>query len=175
MGQYDRMKKKRKKIEERKAIIDEWHAISEAKRSMNRFQEPFFKSFNFIELFIGVLIVFVICVLALSLVDFVFEVVIFKPSEAVLMDFLEKALTLVVGIEFVKMLCNHNPETIVEVLLFAIARHLIVEKQKITEMFVGVVCIAILFMIRKYLFVGRVQQYHKNMNTDSERTRKISQ
>ena len=86
--------------------------------------------------------------------DFVFEVVIFKPSEAVLMDFLEKALTLVIGIEFVKMLCNHNPETVVEVLLFAIARHLIVEKQEIKEMLLGVICIAILFVIRKFLFIN---------------------
>ena len=41
--------------------------------------------------------------------------------------FLEKAMMLAIGLEFVKMLCKHTPSTIIDVLLFAIARQMIVE------------------------------------------------
>ena len=41
--------------------------------------------------------------------------------------FLEGSLTLAIAIEFVKLLCMHTPGTLIEVLLFAIARHMIVE------------------------------------------------
>ena len=36
--------------------------------------------------------------------------------------FLSQALSLVVGVEFVKMLCQHSAQTVVEVLMFATAR-----------------------------------------------------
>ena len=39
------------------------------------------------------------------------------------MYYLESAMTLAIGIEFVKMLCTHTSETIIEILLFAISRH----------------------------------------------------
>ena len=41
--------------------------------------------------------------------------------------YLESAMTLAIGIEFVKMLCTHTPGTIIEVLLFATSRQMIVE------------------------------------------------
>lgn len=66
--------------------------------------------------------------------------------------YLEYAMTLAIGIEFVKMLCVHTPGTIIEVLLFAISRQIIVEHLSATETMIGVISIAGLFSIRKYLF-----------------------
>ena len=63
-------------------------------------------------------------------------------------------MTLAIGIEFVKMLCTHTPETIIEILLFAISRQMIVEHLSTTETIIGVGAIAGLFAIRKYLFCG---------------------
>ena len=40
--------------------------------------------------------------------------------------FLERALDIVIGIEFIKMLAKHSPGSVLEVLLYAIARHMIV-------------------------------------------------
>ena len=50
------------------------------------------------------------------------------------------------------MLCKHTPATVIEVLLFAIARQLIVEHTSTLENLVGIISIAILFAVRKYLF-----------------------
>ena len=68
------------------------------------------------------------------------------------MYYLESAMTLAIGIEFVKMLCTHTPETIIEILLFAISRQMIVEHLSTTETIIGVGAIAGLFAVRKYLF-----------------------
>lgn len=68
------------------------------------------------------------------------------------MYYLESAMTLAIGIEFVKMLCTHTSETIIEILLFAISRQMIVEHLSATETILGVGAIAGLFAVRKYLF-----------------------
>lgn len=70
------------------------------------------------------------------------------------MYYLESAMTLAIGIEFVKMLCTHTSETIIEILLFAISRQMIVEHLSTTETILGVGAIAGLFAVRKYLFCG---------------------
>lgn len=68
------------------------------------------------------------------------------------MYYLESAMTLAIGIEFVKMLCTHTSETVIEILLFAISRQMIVEHLSTTETIIGVGAIAGLFAVRKYLF-----------------------
>lgn len=68
------------------------------------------------------------------------------------MYYLESAMTLAIGIEFVKMLCTHTSETVIEILLFAISRQMIVEHLSETETILGVGAIAGLFAVRKYLF-----------------------
>lgn len=68
------------------------------------------------------------------------------------MYYLESAMTLAIGIEFVKMLCTHTSETVIEILLFAISRQMIVEHLLATETILGVGAIAGLFAVRKYLF-----------------------
>ena len=49
------------------------------------------------------------------------------------------------------MLCKHTPETVIEVLLFAIARGLIVGHMSTIHNLIGILSIVILFATRKYL------------------------
>ena len=74
-------------------------------------------------------------------------------SESFFNTFLSRSLGLVVGLEFIKMLCKHTAETVVEVLMFAIARQMVVEHLATFETLIGVLAIAILFFIRKYLLI----------------------
>ena len=66
-------------------------------------------------------------------------------------EFLEFALTLVVGIEFTKMLIKHTPGSVLEVLLFAIARHMVLNHDKGLENILCILAIAGIFAIRKFL------------------------
>lgn len=67
--------------------------------------------------------------------------------------FLSNAFNIVIGIEFVKMLAKHSPGSAIEVLLFAIARQMVVEHTKPMENLVSILAILLIFVIRKYLFV----------------------
>ena len=68
-------------------------------------------------------------------------------------DMLGQILLLVVGVELVVMLSLHMPGALIEALLYAIARKmlLIPKKEGMLEILLGVVAIAGLFMIKKYL------------------------
>ena len=68
-------------------------------------------------------------------------------------EFLENTLTLVIGIEFIKMLIKHTPGSVVEVLLFAIARHAILAGGTALENLLTILSIAVIFLIRKYIFI----------------------
>ena len=65
--------------------------------------------------------------------------------------YLHNILTIVVGLEFVRMLINLTPANTIEVLIVAIARQVIVAHSSPVSNIVCVVCIGGLFAIRKYL------------------------
>lgn len=67
--------------------------------------------------------------------------------------FLERSLDIVIGIEFIKMLTKHSPGSSLEVLLYAIARHLVVGHDSALENLLSVGAIALIFIVRKFFFV----------------------
>ena len=67
--------------------------------------------------------------------------------------FLERALDIVIGIEFIKMLAKHSPGSSLEVLLYAIARHMVVGHESALENLLSVGAIALIFIVRKFFFV----------------------
>ena len=108
------------------------------------------KIINAIELAIAFLLLIVI---AIKLVDLVFELTEI-PIEILSMEFeriLSIALTLVIGAEFIKMLCKHTPETVIDVLLFVIARQMVLYHKDTIHLIGGVAAIAGLFAVRKFL------------------------
>lgn len=69
-------------------------------------------------------------------------------------DLLTTCLNLIIGVEMIRMLYLHTPMTVFEVLLFAIARQIIVDHSSPVNSLIGVIAIAILFATRKFLFVA---------------------
>lgn len=67
-------------------------------------------------------------------------------------DLLETCFNLIIGVELIRMMYQHTPDSVFEVLLFAIARHIIMDHSSIWSSLVGVCAIAVLFATRKYLF-----------------------
>jgi len=68
--------------------------------------------------------------------------------------YLEKIFVLVIGIEFLEMLCHPNSDNVIQVLIFLVARHMIVGETTPYEDFVSVLSIAVLFILRKYMHNG---------------------
>ncbi len=65
--------------------------------------------------------------------------------------YLHNILTIVVGLEFVRMLINLTPANTLEVLIVAIARQVIVDHSSALSNIACVLCIGGLFAIRKFL------------------------
>lgn len=105
---------------------------------------------TYVELVLSAFLVFVIAILIIKLVGQCFFDIWHDKLE--LEYYMEYAMSLAIGVEFVKMLCTHQPGTIIEVLLFATARQMIVEHLNVYETLVGIGAIAALFTIRKFLF-----------------------
>ena len=108
------------------------------------------KMASYVELVLSAFLLIVVVVLTVRLIAQ--DVPQVWSQQIDVMYYLESAMTLAIGIEFVKMVCTHTSETIVEILLFAISRQMIVEHLSATEPILGVGAIAGLFAIRKYLF-----------------------
>lgn len=77
----------------------------------------------------------------------------FSDNTDAFQTFLGHAFNLVIGIEFIKMLAKHSPGSALEVLLYAIARHMILGHGTAVENLISVVSIGIIFLIRKFVFV----------------------
>lgn len=67
-------------------------------------------------------------------------------------DLLETCFNLIIGVELIRMVYHHTPNTVFEVLLFAIARQIIIDHTSIWGSLIGVCAIAVLFATRKFLF-----------------------
>ena len=65
--------------------------------------------------------------------------------------FLHNILTIVIGLEFVRMLIDTTPANILEVLTLAITRHVILEHADPWSNLACIACIAGLFAVRRFL------------------------
>ena len=64
---------------------------------------------------------------------------------------LSVTLNLVIGVEFTRMLIKHTPESVLDVLLFATARQMVVYHERTLDLLIGVIAIVGLFATKKYL------------------------
>lgn len=116
-----------------------------------KLQDKMFEMSYLIELFISLLVGVAVVILAVWIVIDMFNLSFIEKGIDSLVVILDKAITLAIGAELIKMLCKHTPETIIEVLAFALARQLIVGHTAPWENLVTVAAIAILFVVRRFL------------------------
>lgn len=69
-------------------------------------------------------------------------------------ELLSACFNLIIGVELIRMLCLHTAATVFEVLLFVIARQVIIDHSSPLNTFLGVISIAILFATKKFLFLS---------------------
>jgi len=67
-----------------------------------------------------------------------------------LKHFMGLIIELIIAVEFVKMISKHTPESTIEVLLFVIARKIVIDEPAYLEIVLGVLAIGALFIIKRY-------------------------
>ena len=115
------------------------------------FNEIIYNISRYTEIVLSIIILVVIALSGIRLIMEVAATSVPNMDTEFFTSFLSQALSLVVGVEFVKMLCQHSAQTVVEVLMCATARQMVVEHLGSSETLLGVISIAVLFAIRKYL------------------------
>lgn len=123
--------------------------IDKIKRHNSRTQHLILHALHIIERFIAVVTVLILLA-ALGLE--IYQIII--GGAEYLSDvshILHELLTIVVGMEFVRMLLDTTPANILEVLTLAITRHVILSHDDPWSNLACVACIAGLFAIRRYL------------------------
>ena len=116
---------------------------------MNRkFEHIMHKVLHLIEMLISILTV---VVLLGGLCLEVYRIVTVSGYFADINNYLHNILTIVVGLEFVRMLVDTTPSNILEVLTVAITRHVILSHDDPWSNLACVICVGILFATRRFL------------------------
>lgn len=116
-----------------------------------KLQDKMFELSYIFELFISVIVGVAILILSVRLIIETLNVSVYLGGASSLVKILDDAIILAIGAELIKMLCKHTPETVIEVLAFALARQLIVGHAAAWENLITVLSIAALFAIRRFL------------------------
>ena len=74
-----------------------------------------------------------------------------STESSALIHFLEELFYIIIAIEFLKMLCKPNADTIIEVLIFLEARHMIIGETTSAQDLLSIICIVMLFLLQIFL------------------------
>lgn len=109
------------------------------------------KVIKWIEVTLAIIIVLTVMAegvyIVLDLLELIVNHNIIDQSQKVLGDF----LVLVVSLEFAIMLIRKNPFAIIDIIMIALARKVVLEYKSSTDYLLAVITIAILFLVRKTL------------------------
>ncbi|WP_177975839.1 phosphate-starvation-inducible PsiE family protein [Eubacterium sp.] len=124
-----------------------------------------------LELAINIIIIIAVIVAVISLWKPFMEFVQNRESAHAFLDFLGYVLNVLIGIEFFKMLCKPDVDTILEVVMFVIVRHMVVLETSTVENLLTIVGMAIIFAIKKFLKEPK-SETKKKINSDESKIRK---
>ncbi len=116
-------------------------------------QNVFFMFASISELIIAAIMFLAIAIITVKFAYLTFFVEGYFDSINSLSSFLYNTMNIVIGIEFIKMLVRPTPGNVIEVLLFATSRMIIMSHNSVFEMAIGILCIGVLFAIKKFLFI----------------------
>jgi len=81
-----------------------------------------------------------------------------SASYEILQGLLTHILLLVVGLELALMLITHSAGNVLEVILYAIARKMLISSSNTMDILLGVISLAIIFAVDKYLHTRDVKR-----------------
>lgn len=121
------------------------------KKTLNKIRDFLFDSCNLLELLMALVVLAAIIVAGFCLGDTFITFWNTRFETGAFLTFVGSVFNILIGIEFLKMLCQPSEDTVLEVLMFLVARHMIIEHTTVYENLVTIISIGILFAIKKYL------------------------
>ncbi len=84
---------------------------------------------------------------------------------------LSDACLIIIGIELIKMITSYTIDSVVDVMLLAIARQMVVEHTTPLENLLAVLSVGVLFVIRKYLYISHLARRKRSKKDIEEDVR----
>ena len=110
-----------------------------------------------LEVIVGICILVAVAAAIFGLIaDIHIPTIVSSPES--LQAYLTTAMTIIIGVEFVKMIFSYNINTVIEVLMLAVARQMVVTHTSPVENLITIVSVSLLFAIRKFLYVPQLDQ-----------------
>ena len=119
-----------------------------------------------IELTLGVIIL-IACVVASLGIVFMTDVQQLFVSPDYLQARLSDACLIIIGIELIKMINSYTIDSVIDVMLLAIARQMVVEHTAPIENLITVIAVGILFVIRKYLYISHLDSRKRKKDIEA--------
>ncbi|MDY3618240.1 phosphate-starvation-inducible PsiE family protein [Agathobaculum sp.] len=110
-----------------------------------------------IEIALGVIILFACLVSGIGMVCTTDFGSLFSEPDY-LQHRLSDACFIIIGIELIKMITSYTIDSVVDVMLLAVARQMIVEHTAPLENLLAVLAVGMLFVIRKYLYISQIDR-----------------
>ena len=118
---------------------------------MKKLTDGMYRTGQILEIIMGFFVLVAVVIGAVKLVPEFLLLWQEQMNTELFLEFLEMILNLVIGIEFLKMLLRPNTDMILEVLVFVIARHMVVRTTTSWEDFLSVTSVLALLLVQKYL------------------------
>ena len=123
------------------------------------------KTADYLEIAVAILIGLALIYSTVRYIPRAWELLSSDRDPAVFLTFLEDLFNIVIGIEFIKMLTMPNSDNVIEVLIFLLARHMIIGASSAEDFLFSVLGIMILYATRMTLHWLRSKQ---NISVDEE-------
>lgn len=129
---------------------------------MKQVLKIFQKACDILELFLASLVIVALGISVIRFIPHISELWQAAGNAGIFLEFLENIFNFVVGIEFIKLLCKPNTENTFEVLIFLVARHMILGKNSALDMFFSIIGIVALCVVRHFLQQSNFINTRKN-------------
>lgn len=112
------------------------------------------KTVSLIEIAICIIVILGVISGIPKLINYILEILRVQNLEnsyILMNEFLKHALLLIVGVELIAMIITRSHESILTLILFVIARKMLVYSQGLTDIIIGTVSVAIIFAVMKFI------------------------
>lgn len=105
---------------------------------------------HLLEMIMAVIVFIAILIGIVALWEPFTEYIAHRTEHHAFLTFIGEVFSVVIGIEFFKLLCKPGKDTLLEVLMFVVARHMIIEETSPMDNLISILSILVLFVADKF-------------------------
>ena len=122
----------------------------ETEGKMGRFQKAIHWITSYLEMALTILLIVGILASFIHVPELLGNIL--SDDYSFLLNLVNYVATIIIAIELIHVLNSQNLESVIEILMLAFTRELVIREWQMWQLLIGVGCIASLFAIKKWLF-----------------------